>query len=56
MGYPISLEKDTPASANILGRSGYSHSLGWQDIWKNVQNETTNSFSVGNTKISILTN
>jgi len=29
-------------------------SLGCRKIWKNVQNETTKRFSVGNTKVNIL--
>jgi len=38
---------------NFLVVSVLSNSLGCRGIWKNVQNETTKLFSVGNTTINI---
>jgi len=40
----------------FLGSSVLSIRLGCREIWKNVRNETTKLFSVGNTNINISTN
>jgi len=54
MSWPVLLSKDNSASTKSFGSFGFfSNTLGCQ-ILKNVQNQTTRYFSVGNTKVKIL--
>jgi len=46
------LQKNTPASTKIVGGFGFSNSLWLLKYLKNVQNETTKYFLVGNTKLT----